>query len=166
MNISKSSTILITIVLSIILLCQKKIISDERALFLGIYVLIILSRLSIKFVKFTFEFSNYCKNNCPEIYSKYRGRAYLFKDLHSVEFFKIANSDIHLISNLNYRLAVQKIKNELKTDTLVILPRKGLPISSTWKLVWHKDKTPSPVAHAFMTYVTEHLDEIKKKHFE
>ncbi len=121
MNISKSSTISITIVLSIILICQKIIISDERALFLGIYVLIILSRLSIKFVKFTFEFSNYCKYNCPEIYSKYRGRAHLFKDLHSVEFFKIANSDIHLISNMNFRLMVQKIKNELKISIIILI---------------------------------------------
>jgi hypothetical protein len=58
------------------------------------------------------------------------------------------------------------LKNELKTGALIIMPRKGLPISSTWKLIWHKDKIPSPIAKAFMTYVLEHSEEIKKQYFE
>lgn len=98
-----------------------------------------------------------------EVYFKSQGISFLKKiELVSNEAVKQA-----VIAGLGYSIMpIIGIKNELKTDTLVILPRKGLPISSTWKLVWHKDKTPSPVAHAFMTYVTEHLDEIKKKHFE
>lgn len=98
-----------------------------------------------------------------EVYFKSQGISFLKKiELVSNEAVKQA-----VIAGLGYSIMpIIGIKNELKTDTLVILPRKGLPISSTWKLVWHKDKTPSPVAHAFITYVKEHLDEIKKKHFE
>ncbi|MFD3394490.1 LysR family transcriptional regulator [Aquirufa sp. OSTEICH-129V] len=58
------------------------------------------------------------------------------------------------------------IKNELKNGQLSIIPRSGLPISTTWKLIWHKEKSPSPVAKAFMNYVIENKDQIKQKHFE
>ena len=58
------------------------------------------------------------------------------------------------------------IKNELKNGQLSIIKRSGLPISTTWKLIWHKEKSPSPVAKAFMNYVIENKDQIKQKHFE
>ena len=58
------------------------------------------------------------------------------------------------------------IKNELKNGQLSIIPRSGLPISTTWKLIWQKEKSPSPVAKAFMNYVIENKDQIKQKHFE
>jgi DNA-binding transcriptional LysR family regulator len=57
------------------------------------------------------------------------------------------------------------IKNELKNDQLSIIPRNGLPISTSWKLIWHKEKSPSPVAKAFMAYVIENKDKIKADHF-
>jgi DNA-binding transcriptional LysR family regulator len=58
------------------------------------------------------------------------------------------------------------IKNELKNGQLSIIKRSGLPISTTWKLIWHKEKSPSPVAKAFMNFVIENKDQIKQKHFE
>lgn len=58
------------------------------------------------------------------------------------------------------------IKNELKNGQLSIIKRSGLPISTTWKLIWHKEKSPSPVAKAFMNYIIENKDQIKQKHFE
>jgi len=58
------------------------------------------------------------------------------------------------------------IKNELKNGQLSIIKRSGLPISTTWKLIWHKEKSPSPVAKAFMNYVIENKEQIKQKHFE
>ena len=58
------------------------------------------------------------------------------------------------------------IKNELKNGQLAIIPRSGLPITTTWKLIWHKEKNPSPVARAFMNYMIENKDTIKKNHFE
>jgi DNA-binding transcriptional LysR family regulator len=57
------------------------------------------------------------------------------------------------------------IKNELKSGQLVIIPRSGLPISTTWKLIWHKEKKPSPVAKVFMDYIIAKKDEIRKNHF-
>jgi DNA-binding transcriptional LysR family regulator len=58
------------------------------------------------------------------------------------------------------------IKNELKNGQLAIIPRSGLPITTTWKLIWHKEKSPSPVAKAFMNYIVAEKDAIKQKHFE
>jgi DNA-binding transcriptional LysR family regulator len=58
------------------------------------------------------------------------------------------------------------IKNELKNGQLSIIKRSGLPISTKWKLIWHKEKSPSPVAKAFMNYVIENKDQIKQKNFE
>jgi DNA-binding transcriptional LysR family regulator len=57
------------------------------------------------------------------------------------------------------------IKNELKNGQLAIIPRNGLPIRNTWKLIWHKEKSPSPVAQAFMKHIIENKDEIKRTHF-
>jgi DNA-binding transcriptional LysR family regulator len=58
------------------------------------------------------------------------------------------------------------IKNELKNGQLAIIPQPGLPISTSWRLIWHKEKSPSPVAKAFINYIVEHKDAIKQKHFE
>lgn len=48
------------------------------------------------------------------------------------------------------------IKNELQNNELKIIPMKGLPIKTTWSLIWLKGKKHSPVAAAF-------LEEIKKE---
>jgi len=98
-----------------------------------------------------------------EIYLKSQGISFLKKiELVSNEAVKQA-----VIAGLGYSIMpIIGLKNELKTGALIIMPRKGLPISSTWKLIWHKDKTPSPIAQAFMTYVLEHSEEIKKQYFE
>jgi len=58
------------------------------------------------------------------------------------------------------------IKNELNNGQLAIIPQPGLPISTTWKLIWHKEKNPSPVAKAFMSYLIAEKEAIKQKHFE
>lgn len=58
------------------------------------------------------------------------------------------------------------IKNELKNGQLAIIKRSGLPISTTWKLIWHKEKNPSPVAKAFMEHIIAKKDDIKRAHFE
>ena len=58
------------------------------------------------------------------------------------------------------------IKNELKNGQLAIINRSGLPIVTTWKLIWHKEKNPSPVAKAFMAHIIEKKEAIKKMYFE
>jgi DNA-binding transcriptional LysR family regulator len=42
------------------------------------------------------------------------------------------------------------LKNEMQNNQLQIIPVKGLPIKTTWNLVWLKSKKLSPVAKAFI----------------
>jgi DNA-binding transcriptional LysR family regulator len=58
------------------------------------------------------------------------------------------------------------IKNEIKQGTLEIIEREGLPISTDWKLIWHKNKSLSPVANAFMTYIVKNKEQIQSNYFE
>ena len=45
------------------------------------------------------------------------------------------------------------IKNELNNNELQIIPIKGLPITTTWSLIWLKGKKHSPVATSFLEYL-------------
>ena len=45
------------------------------------------------------------------------------------------------------------IKNELFNKELQIIPIKGLPIKTTWSLIWNKSKNHSPAALAFLEYL-------------
>jgi DNA-binding transcriptional LysR family regulator len=57
------------------------------------------------------------------------------------------------------------IKNELEQKDLKIIPVKGLPLISEWKLIWLQSKTLSPVASAFLAYVRHHQQEIYRNYF-
>lgn len=57
------------------------------------------------------------------------------------------------------------IKNELEQKDLKIIPVKGLPLTSQWKLIWLQNKTLSPVAQAFLAYVRNHQEEIYGNYF-
>ena len=57
------------------------------------------------------------------------------------------------------------IKNELELNDLKIIPVKGLPIQSTWQLVWMKEKKLSPGAKAFLAYVEEKKESIIQNKF-
>lgn len=52
------------------------------------------------------------------------------------------------------------IKNELSNKELQIIPAKGLPVKTTWSLIWMKGKKHSPVALAFLNYLKEHKAQI------
>ena len=58
------------------------------------------------------------------------------------------------------------IKNELKNGDLQIIPMPGLPISTTWNLIWLRTKKLSPAAKAFLEYLTEEKQAIIKSHFD
>ena len=45
------------------------------------------------------------------------------------------------------------IKNELQNGDLQIIPVKGLPLKSTWNLIWLKGKNHSPVAASFLSHI-------------
>ncbi|WP_396185615.1 LysR family transcriptional regulator [Flavobacterium sp.] len=52
------------------------------------------------------------------------------------------------------------IKNELNNNELQIIPIKGLPITSTWSLIWLKGKKHSPVATSFLEYLKKDKSQI------
>jgi DNA-binding transcriptional LysR family regulator len=71
-----------------------------------------------------------------------------------------------VIAGLGYSIMpVIGIKNELKNRDLEIIPFEGLPIISNWNLVWLRAKKLSPVATAFLAYITAEKDKIIKENF-
>ena len=58
------------------------------------------------------------------------------------------------------------IKNELLNNTLKILPQTGLPIITQWRAVWLKERNLSPVAQAYLQYLTANKQKILQNHFE
>ncbi|MDN4166005.1 LysR family transcriptional regulator [Cytophagales bacterium LB-30] len=52
------------------------------------------------------------------------------------------------------------IRNELHSHQLQIIPIKGLPIITTWSLIWLKGKKHSPVSAAFLHHLEEEKDNI------
>ena len=57
------------------------------------------------------------------------------------------------------------IKNELINGDLHIVKVKGLPLSTTWNLVWLKNKKLSPLAIAYLDYLNNFKSEIINQHF-
>ena len=71
-----------------------------------------------------------------------------------------------LIAGLGYSIMpLIGIKNELHADELQIIPIKGLPIKTTWSLIWLKGKKHSPVSLAFMDYLKKEKSKIVKEKF-
>jgi len=57
------------------------------------------------------------------------------------------------------------IRNELHNDELRIIPVKGLPIQTNWRLVWLKGKKHTPVAQAYLKFLRLKLKEIVQEKF-
>ncbi|WP_299839396.1 LysR family transcriptional regulator [uncultured Tenacibaculum sp.] len=57
------------------------------------------------------------------------------------------------------------IKNALINKEISIIPYKGLPIETEWNLVWRKEKKLTPIAKAFVDYITLNKNSIKSKYF-
>ena len=57
------------------------------------------------------------------------------------------------------------IKNEIHNGQLNIIHVKGLPIKSSWHIIWQKNKGFSPVASAFLNYLKKEKDQIIQKEF-
>ena len=66
-----------------------------------------------------------------------------------------------VISGLGYSIMpLIGIKNELLSKDLQIIPATGLPINTTWHLIWLKSKKLSPAAMAFLEYLKEEKERI------
>nr|MBK9653714.1 LysR family transcriptional regulator [Bacteroidota bacterium] len=57
------------------------------------------------------------------------------------------------------------IRNELHNNELQIIPIKGLPIKTTWSLIWIKGKKHSPVAKSFAEYLKKEKLQIVQNKF-
>ena len=59
-----------------------------------------------------------------------------------------------LLAGLGYSIMpLIGIRNELRNNELQILPVKGLPIKTTWRLIWLKGKNHSPVSSSFLNFL-------------
>ncbi len=63
-------------------------------------------------------------------------------------------------------VSLLSIKNELSQKELKIIPVKGLPLESQWKLIWLKRKNLSPVALAFLDYVRQEKEKVYENYFK
>ncbi|CAN5426488.1 LysR family transcriptional regulator [soil metagenome] len=58
------------------------------------------------------------------------------------------------------------IKTELHNGDVQIIPVRGLPIKTVWRLIWMKGKKHSPVADAFLSFMKKEKDQIVKDTFD
>lgn len=66
-----------------------------------------------------------------------------------------------LLAGLGYSIMpLIGIKNELHNHELQIIPTKGLPITTTWSLIWLKGKKHSPVSLSFLEYLRNEKNNI------
>ncbi len=71
-----------------------------------------------------------------------------------------------VIAGLGYSIIpLIGIKNELQKKQLHIVPSKGLPIVTHWRLIWLKSKKLSPVAIAYLDYIRTYKEKILKSKF-
>lgn len=71
-----------------------------------------------------------------------------------------------LLAGLGYSIMpLIGIRNELQNKELQIIPVKGLPITTTWRIVWLKGKKLSPVSAAYLTYLQQNIANIVQHKF-
>jgi DNA-binding transcriptional LysR family regulator len=72
-----------------------------------------------------------------------------------------------LIAGLGYSIMpLIGIRNELNNGDLQITPIKGLPIKTTWSLIWLKGKRHSPVCQAYLNHIKTEKSKIIKETFD
>lgn len=72
-----------------------------------------------------------------------------------------------VMSGLGYSIMpLIGIKNELRNKDLQIIKISGLPINTTWNLIWLTSKNLSPAANAFLEYLEKEKEQIISKHFD
>ena len=71
-----------------------------------------------------------------------------------------------LLAGLGYSIMpLIGIRNEIQNKELQIIPVKGLPITTTWRIVWLKGKKLSPVSAAYLTYLQQNIANIVQHKF-
>jgi DNA-binding transcriptional LysR family regulator len=95
-----------------------------------------------------------------------------FIERHRLEFVKkmelTSNEAVKqaLLAGLGYSIMpLIGIKNELHNHELQIIPVKGLPITTTWSLIWLKGKKHAPASLAFLNYLKKEKSNIVQDKF-
>jgi len=57
------------------------------------------------------------------------------------------------------------MRNEIESGLLKIIPKKGLPVQTTWRLIWLKEKKLSPIAESYLNYLEKEKEHILNKLF-
>ncbi len=71
-----------------------------------------------------------------------------------------------LLAGLGYSIMpLIGLKNELRNKELEIIPIKGLPITTTWSLIWLKGKKHPAVSLSLLNYIIKEKDNIVKHKF-
>ena len=66
-----------------------------------------------------------------------------------------------LLAGLGYSIMpLIGIRNEIRNNELQIIPIKGLPITTTWSLIWLKGKKHSPVSASLLAYLEKEKAQI------
>lgn len=58
------------------------------------------------------------------------------------------------------------MRNEINSKQLFIIPSKGLPITTYWRLIWLKNKKLSPIAEAYLNYIRLEKEKIIENNFQ
>lgn len=71
-----------------------------------------------------------------------------------------------VLAGLGYSvLPLIGLKNELANGSLKVIPFTGLPIITSWNLIWLKNKKFSPAAEAYLRYLRAQKEEIIQHQF-
>lgn len=71
-----------------------------------------------------------------------------------------------VLAGLGYSIMPEiGIRNELSNGLLHIVPVKGLPITTSWQLIWLKGKRHTPVSNSFLEYLEHKKSSIIAEHF-
>ncbi len=62
-------------------------------------------------------------------------------------------------------LSILCLKNELQQKAVKVIPVKGFPLHSQWRMIWLQKKQLSAVANAYLQYIRKHKAAIVKQHF-
>lgn len=57
------------------------------------------------------------------------------------------------------------LKNELNSQQITIIPTEGLPITTSWNLIWLKGKKFSPAALSYLEYLKKNSETVIKTHY-
>jgi DNA-binding transcriptional LysR family regulator len=69
-----------------------------------------------------------------------------------------------IISGIGYSIMpLIGIRNEIKNGLLKIIPMKGLPLKTTWQLIWLKEKRLTPIAESYLKYLEKEKTNIIQK---